>query len=151
MGVRLSWTRRLLPIVRTSLLFGFIGLPLGAVVFLAGFGIVAGKPLMAFRIFGEPGIAAWLMAYFGGVPAIATGAAAGFLRSRFRSLLSFALAMAMIGAIVTAIYLSIVVISTGGLRWWPDVLILVGGVAATGGVAAFCCAFLLWRNRPWTV
>lgn len=145
----MSWIRRLLPVIRTSLLFGLVGMPLGAIVFLGGFGILAGKPLMAFRILGDPGIAAWLTAYFGGIPAIATGAAAAFLRGRFRSFLTFALAMTIVGAVVTAIYLLIVVIATGGLRWWPNVLILVGGIAATGGVASVSCAFLLWRSaRP---
>jgi hypothetical protein len=121
-------------------------MPLGAIVFLAGFGIVGGKPFAAFGILGYPSVAAALTAFFGGIPAIATGAIAWFLRRKVRSLLTFAFAMAPIGAVTTAVYLLIVMIAMDGLKWWPDILNLIGGIAATGGVAAFCCAFLLCRT-----
>jgi hypothetical protein len=144
----LSWIRHLLPIFRTGLLFGLIGMPLGAIIFLAGFGIVWGKPLAAFGILGKPGLAAGLTAFFGGIPAIATGALAVFLRKRVQSFPPFAFVVTMVGAVVTAVYLSIVVIVLGGFRWRPEIFLLAGGITATGGVAAFCCAFLLCRSRP---
>ena len=75
----MSWIRRLLPILRSSLLFGIVGMPPGAIVFLTGIGLVEDKPLAAFRILGYPDAAAALTAFFSGIPAIATGAVAGII------------------------------------------------------------------------
>ena len=126
-------------------MFGFIGMPLGAIIFLTGAGIVGGEPLAAFGILGYPGVALTLTVFFGGIPAIATGAIALYLRNKCRSVLGFAWVMMATGAAITALYLLIVVMLMGGAKWWPEILILVGGVAVTGGVTAFCCA-LLFRS-----
>lgn len=125
-------------------------MPLGAITFLLGFGIVGGRPLEGFTILGHRGLAAGLIAFFGGIPALATGALAWFMRRKLRSFLAFAYVMSVIGSVVTALYLLTAAIVTGGFRWPPEILILIGGIAATGGVTAFCCSFLLWRSRPWT-
>lgn len=138
----MSRALRLPPASRSILLFGFVGMPVGAIIFLAGAGIIEGKPLAAFGILRYPGIALTLTAFFGGVPGIATGSVALCLRNKCRSVLHFALVMMATGAIITALYLLIVVMMMGGAKWWPEILILVGGVAATGGVTAFCCALL---------
>ena len=122
-------------------------MPLGAIVFLTGIGLVEGKPLAAFRILGYPDVAAALTAFFGGIPAIATGAVAVFLRRKARSLLRFAYVMTPTGAAIAAIYLLIVLGVLGGLRWRPEIFVLAGGITATGGVTALCCALLLCRRR----
>ena len=121
-------------------------MPLGAIVFLTGFGIVGGKPLAAFGILGYPSLAAGLTAFFGGVPAMVTGAAAVLLRRKVRSVLTFAFVMAMIGTVITTVYLLIVVIVLGGLGWRAEIFVLAGGITATGGVTAFSCVFLLGRT-----
>lgn len=141
----MSWILRLPPASRAILLFGFVGMPLGAIIFLAGVGIVEGKPLVAFGILRYPGIALALTVFFGGIPGIATGAIALCLRSKCQSVLGFALVMMATGAAITALYLLIVVMTVDRAKWWPEILILVGGIAATGGVTAFFCALLFNR------
>jgi hypothetical protein len=121
-------------------------MPLGAVVLLVVAGIVDGKPFAGFRIFGHPDLAAALTAFFGGIPALATGAAANFVRKKVRSLVAFAFVMAVIGALITAAYLSIVAVTLIGFRWGREISAIVGAVTATGGVAAFGCAILLCRS-----
>ena len=70
-----------------------------------------------------------------------------FVRRKAGSLLRFAFAMTMTGAAITAIYLLIVLSVLGGLGWRPEIFVLAGGITATGGVTALCCAFLLCRRR----
>jgi hypothetical protein len=143
--VRLSWLRHLPSIIASILLFGFLGMPFGAIVFLTAVGIAEGKPFLIFGILRNPGEAAILSALFGAVPALLTGLAAGLLRIHVRYLLVLAIIMAPIGAIVTAIYLVILMMTMRtGFPW-------VGMIIVTGGIAAFFCSFLLWRNRPWLI
>jgi hypothetical protein len=143
--MRLSWIRHLPSIIASSLLFGFIGTPLGTVVFLAGIGIADGKPLDGFRIFGDLILAAWLAVFFGAVPAFVTGLAAGILRVHVRSLSLLACLMAPIGAVVTAVYVYLALFRHRHAE--P----MIVWISLTGAVAAFCCTFLLWRNRPWLI
>jgi hypothetical protein len=143
--VRLSWIRHLPSIVASVLLFGFVGMPLGAIVFLTTVGIVEGKPFAMLGILLHPGAAGTLTAFFGAVPAFITGLSAGFVRIHVRCLLALAILMAPIGAIVTAIYLVILMMAMG------SGVPLIGMIILTGGIAAFCCSFLLWRNRPWLI
>ena len=147
-GVRLSWVQSLWRTFEASLLFGIVGMPLGAMIFLGGCGIIEGRPFSGFRIFGHPDLAVALTAFFGGIPAVATGAIAWILRRKVRSFPRFAVSMLMIGAGVTAVYLSIVAIAIGGFRWGMEILCLIAYVSATGGITAFCCSFLLLKPAP---
>ena len=70
---------------------------------------------------------------------------AGILRIYLRSLLLLAIIMAPVGALITAIYFVVFRMSLGLGVPWIDKVILIGGASA------FCCSFLLWRNRPWTI
>ena len=141
----MSWLRHLPSIIASMLLFGFVGMPFGAIVFLSAVGIAEGKPFAMLGILRNPGEAGILTALFGAVPAFVTGLAAGLLRIHVRCLLVLAILMAPIGALVTAIYLVILMMVMGsGVPW-------IGMIILTGGVSAFCCSFLLWRNRPWLI
>ena len=134
---------RYLPsIIASSLLFGFVGSPLGCFVFLTAMGIVRGHPLPSFGGFGG---VAFLTAFFGAAPAFVSGIVAGILRVHLRSLPILAMLMAPIGAMVTGIYLCILMMAIrSGVPF-------IGMVILTGAIAAFCCSFLLWRNRPWMI
>ena len=137
----MSWIRHLPSIIASSLLFGFIGTPLGLVVFIAGLTIAEGHP----KPIGDFGLAFFLTALIGAVPAFLTGFVAGILRIHIRSLLLLALLMAPIGALMTAIYLCIFMMTIRSGVPFIDKIILIGAIAA------ICCTFLLWRNRPWLI
>ena len=138
--MRLSWLFYLPSITGSALLFCLIGAPFGAFVFLKGMAIAQGHPLP----FSEFEVGAW-STLIGAVPAFVTGLAAGILRIHVRSLLLLAFIMAPVGALMTAIYLVVFMTWLDSGLPWIDRIILVGGVSA------FCCTFLLWRNRPWTI
>lgn len=140
------WIRRLLPLFCSSLLFALVGMPLGAVVFLAGFGIAAGKLLAGFEILAQPGAAAQLTAMLGAVPAIVTGAVAVPMRARVRSFWGYLVAMALSGVIVTAIYQGVLFFLIYGVGRSPEVTIIIGGIAATGGLCALSCSVLFCRK-----
>lgn len=139
--------RRWLEIFRSGLLFALVGLPLGAGVFLTGFGIAAGNLLAGFGILAEPLVAAQLTAIFGGIPAVVTGVAAGLMRERLSAFRAYLAAMALTGTLVTAIYQVVLLVLIYRFHGWPDAAILIGGLAATGGVSAFSCA-VLFHRRP---
>lgn len=143
----MSWIRHLPSIIASSLLFGFIGTPLGTAVFFVILHVTADKP-MSYRNFDEfmlsAGVAIAIIA--GAVPAFATGLAAGILRIYVRSLALFACLMAPVGAAVTASYIALL----EGV-FFRHGLMRQGEVIVTGAIAAFCCSLLLWRNRPWLV
>ena len=136
----MSWLLCIPSISASALLFCLIGAPFGAFVFLKGVAIAGGHPLL----FSELEITAWAT-LIGAVPAFVTGVAAGILRVHVRSLPLLAIIMALVGALITAIYLVVFMMSLGTGVPWIDKIILVGGISA------FCCTFLLWRNRPWTI
>lgn len=140
----MSWIRHLPSIIASNLLFGFIGTPLGTAVFFVTLHVTADKP-MSYRNFDDfmlsAGVAIAIIA--GAVPAFATGVAAGILRIHIRSLWLLACVMAPAGAAVTALYVELLF----GRRGVPE----QSEVILTGGIAAFLCTFLLWRNRPWLV
>ncbi|HJT14488.1 MAG TPA: hypothetical protein VJ790_17840 [Dongiaceae bacterium] len=135
----MSWLLHLPSICASTLLFCLIGSPLGGVMFLTGWAIGRGHPLS----FGEE--VAFLAATFGAAPAFVTGILAGILRIHVRSLLLLAFLMAPVGALVTAIYLVVFMMLLGIGVPWIDKVILIGGLSAFG------CSFLLWRNRPWLI
>lgn len=142
----MRWIRHLPSVIASSLLFGFIGTPLGSVVFLAVLRITAGKPVPALREFIDfmVPLGFYMTVITGAAPAFATGIVAGVLRIYIRRLMLLAGLMAPVGAAATAAYLALLPFSKHGLP-------MEGEVIWTGAVAAFCCSFLLWRNRPWTV
>ena len=140
----MSRVRRLLAVTACGLAFVLVGTPLGTVIVLAGIAAEASKPQMFFDAFRDIGVVLWLSAMFGALPAFATGIAAGELRLHIRSMLTFAIAVALVGAITTALYECILGIILGAALW-------LGLIITTGGFAGFCCSFLLWRYRPWTM
>ena len=147
-GAILCWIRHLPSIIASSLLFGFIGTPVGAVVFFAILRIAADKPVPLPRNFDEFMLTAGIhiAVIAGAAPAFVTGVAAGILRIYIRSLLLLACVMAPVGASVTASYMVLLKAFFFRLGLPKE-----GEVILTGGIAAFCCAFVLWRNRPWTI
>jgi hypothetical protein len=141
----LPWIRCLRPIAVSSLLFSVVGPPLGAVIYLAIAGIAAGKPWMMLEAFKDFGAVLVLAALFGAIPASITGVVAGILRIYIRSLLVLACLAAPVGAAVSVLYVFAVFFR---LR---DASPLIEWIGLTGGIAAFCCTFLLRRNRPWPI
>jgi hypothetical protein len=143
----LSWLRHLPSVIASSLLFGFIGTPLGTAVFFAVVHVTSEKPL-SYRGFVDlvlgPGIVIAVIA--GAVPAFVTGAISGILRIFIYQLPLLACIMAPIGAVMTALYIALLIALFGWLGVPKH-----GEVILTGAIAAFCCTFLLWRNRPWTI
>ncbi|HEV8389848.1 MAG TPA: hypothetical protein VGQ35_08390 [Dongiaceae bacterium] len=137
--------RHLPPIFVTGLLFGIVGMPVGAVVFLTLAGTADGRPFAMFGILKAPGLAGALTVFFGGIPAIATGIIAGILRRKFRSLPVFAIVMALSGAIATAIYVLVLIVTIISPGRWPDGAVLLCSMAFTGAVGALCCAVLQWK------
>jgi hypothetical protein len=146
--VRLSWIRHLPSIFASSLLFGLIGTPLGTLIFFAILLITADRPVPPLRNVDEfmLGAGIYIAIIAGAAPAFLTGIAAGILRIYIRSLALLACLMAPIGAVTTTSYIAFlkVFFFRFGLPKEEEVI-------WTGGVSAFCCAFLLWRNRPWTI
>jgi hypothetical protein len=143
------WIRHLPSVIASSLLFGFIGTPLGSVVFFAVLRITAGKPVPSPREFIDlmlP-LGLYMTVITGAAPAFTAGIVAGVLRIYIRRLVLLAGLMAPIGAAATAAYLALL----RALPFAKHGLPMEGEVIWTGAVAAFCCSFLLWRNRPWTV
>lgn len=136
----MSWLLHLPSICASALLFCLIGTPFGAFVFMCGMGIALGRS----SLLGEIEVAFWTT-LVGAIPAFATGIVAGILRIYLRSLLLLAIIMAPVGALITAIYFVVFRMSLGLGVPWIDKVILIGGASA------FCCSFLLWRNRPWTI
>jgi hypothetical protein len=128
-----------------GLFFGIVGMPIGTAVFLTLAGMADGRPLAMFEILKWPVLAGAITTFFGGVPAIATGITAGIVRRRFQSLPVFAIIMALIGAIATAIYVLVLIMTVISPGRWPDGAVLLCSMAFTGGVAALCCAVLQWK------
>lgn len=125
-----------------------MGTPLGTVVFFAILRITSDEPAPLPRNFDEFMLTAGIhiAVIAGAAPAFVTGIAAGLLRIYIRPLLAFAGVTALVGAGVTALYIEFLTVFFFRLG-----LLKQGEVILTGGIAAFCCAFLLWRNRPWTI
>ena len=138
-------TRHLPPILASCLLFGIVGMPIGAIVFLVLAGTADGRPFAMFGILKCPGLAGAATAFFGGIPAIVTGAIAGILRGKRQPLPVFAIVMTLIGAIVTALYVLVLVVTVLNPGRWTDSAMLIGCMAFTGAVAAPCCAVLQWK------
>ncbi|MBA4095776.1 MAG: hypothetical protein C0484_03280 [Rhodospirillum sp.] len=143
----MGWIRHLPSIVASSLLFGFIGLPLGTAAFFTILHLTADRPT-SYRGFVDfligPGFVIAVIA--GAVPAFATGVIAGILRIYIRALWLLAGVMAPVGAAMTAVYTELL----NSLFGWHGVP-KQGEIILTGGIAAFLCTFLLWRNRPWLI
>ena len=140
----MSWIRHLPSVIASSLLFGFVGTPLGSVIFFGVVRLATGKPglsLDKFIDFMLP-MGLYITVVVGAVPAFLTGVIAGIARIYVRRLMLLACLMAPAGAAMTASYVALV--------FRHDVA-MEGEVIWTGAIAAFCCTFLLWRNRPWTV
>jgi hypothetical protein len=145
--MRLAWIRPLPSIIASSLLFGFIGTPLGTAVFFIILHLTADKTpsyrgLVDFLI--GPGFVIAVIA--GAAPALVAGIISGVLRIDIRALWLLACVMAPVGAAMTALY-SLLLNALFGWHGLPK----QGEVIVTGGIAAFCCTFLLWRNRPWLI
>jgi hypothetical protein len=138
----LSWLRALASICASALLFCMVGAPFGGILFLTGLAVAWGRPLMLF----DSAEVVSLAATFGAVPAFITGILAGILRFHIRSILVLAIVMAPLGALVTAIYLVVFMMTIGIGGPWID-----KGSILIGAVSALCCTFLLWRNRPWAI
>ena len=140
----MGWLRHLPSIIASSLLFGFIGTPLGTAVFFVILHVTADKP-MSYQNFDEFMLSAGVVIAIiaGAVPAFATGVISGILRIYIRALCLLACVMAPVGAVVTALYIELLL----GWHGVPN----QSEVILTGGIAAFLCTFLLWRNRPWLV
>ena len=140
----MSWIRHLPSIIASSLLFGFIGTPVGTATFFIIQHVTADKP-PSYRGFVDfmigQGIVIAVIA--GAVPAFATGIIAGILRIYIRALWVLACVMAPVGVVVTALYIE--------LQFGWNGLPVQSEVILTGGIAAFLCTFLLWRNRPWLI
>ena len=137
----MGWIRHLPSVIASGLLFGFIGTPLGLIVFVAGQTIASGHP----KPIGDLDLVIFFTTLLGAVPAFVTGLIAGILRVHVRSLPVVALLMAPIGALVTAIYLYAFMLTIESGVPFIDKITLIGAIAA------FCCTFLLWRNRAWQV
>ena len=140
----MGWIRHLPSVIASSLLFGFIGTPLGSVIFFAVVRLTTGKPglsLSQFIDFMLP-MGLYITIVAGAAPAFLTGVIAGILRIYVRRLALLACLMAPAGAAVTASYVALVFKHDAAME---------GEVIWTGAIVAFCCTFLLWRNRPWTV
>jgi hypothetical protein len=142
--MRMAWIRHVPSVIASSLLFGFIGTPLGTAVFFIVLHVTADKP-PSYRGFVDfligHGIVIAVIA--GAVPAFATGIIAGIVRIHIRALWLLACVMAPMGAVVTALYIELMF----GWHGVPE----QSEVILTGGIAAFLCTFLLWRNRPWLI
>jgi uncharacterized membrane protein YeaQ/YmgE (transglycosylase-associated protein family) len=147
-GLFVSWIRHLPSVIASSLLFGFIGTPLGSVIFFAIARITTGKPGPSLHKFVDLMLPAglYITVIAGAAPAFAAGVAAGILRIHIRRLALLACLMAPVGAAVTASYIALL-----RTAMFEHGVPMEGEVIWTGAVAAFCCTFLLWRNRPWTV
>ena len=137
----MSWLLVLPSICASGLLFCVIGAPFGGFLFLTGLAIAWGRPLM---VFGDDELRL-LALTFGAMPAFITGVLAGVLRIHIRPILLLAVVMAPLGALITAIYLVVFMMTIGIGVPWIDKVILVGGVSA------FCSTFLLWCKHPWTI
>ena len=143
----MAWIRHVPSVIASSLLFQFIGTPLGTATFFVILHVTADKPV-SYRNFVEfmltAGIAIAVIA--GAAPAFVTGLAAGIVRIYVRSLLLFGCLMAAVGAAATASYIALL----EGF-FFRHGLVAQEQVILTGSITAFCCAFLLWRDRPWTI
>ena len=143
----MAWVRHLPSVIASSLLFGFIGTPLGTAVFFVVSNMTSERPLSYRSVVDLVlGPAIVIVVLVGAAPAFVTGAISGVLRIRIRPLLLLACATAPVGAVMTASHVELLSAVFG----WEGVP-KHGEVILTGAIAAFCCAFLLWRNRPWTL
>ena len=127
-----------------TLLFASVGVLLGGILFLGMLAIVLSDPRAALVVLWIPVEAMSGAFYLGGAPAVVTGLVAAFLRNYVRRLPILAMLMAPIGAGITAIYVALIGVKSSG---YP----LTGMLSLAGGVAAFCCSFVLWCYRPWSV
>ena len=101
----MAWIRHVPSIVASSLLFGFIGLPLGTAAFFTILHLTADRPV-SYRGFVDFLITAGFViaVIAGAVPAFATGVAAGILRIYVRSWLLAGCLMAPVGAAAAVSY-----------------------------------------------
>jgi hypothetical protein len=127
-----------------ALLFASVGVLLGGVLFLGMLAIEISDPRAALVFLWIPVEAMSGALYLGGAPAVVTGLVAAFLRTSVRPLPILAMLMAPIGAGITAIYVTLIGVRSSG---YP----LISMLSLVGGVAAFCCSFVLWCYRPWLV